>query len=82
LITCPVIYSASDKKTAREEISLGCPILPNGTFANLVFCCSSLRSSSSGHSMAPGEIALTLISGAYSFAKDLVIPSSADLAPE
>ena len=81
-MTCPVIYSALDKKTASEEISSGLPILPKGTFFNLSFCCSSLKSSSSGQRIAPGEMAFTLISGANSLAKDFVIPSRADFAPE
>ena len=77
-----MIYFASDRNTATEDISLGFPILPSGTLDNLIFCCSSDKSSSSGHRIAPGEIALTLISGANSFARDLVMPSRADLAPE
>ena len=76
------MYSAVVKNKAKEEISSGLPILPSGTLVSLSFCCSSVKSSSSGQRIAPGDIAFTLILGANSLANDLVIPSRADLAQE
>ena len=76
----PVTYSASERNIAASAISFSVPILPNGTEFIMIFFCSVVHSVLGGSRMAPGAIAFTLISGANSFARDLVRVCKPDFA--
>ena len=76
------MYLDCVRKKIVEAMSSGFPVLPMATFSKIDSFSSSDNSLSSGQRIAPGAIPLTLTSGASSLAKDFVIPSNADLAPE